>query len=228
MRTSTGSDIHLAELEIRESTVEMRRSQMNLDRYSITAPIEGLFVLSELRRGSEIAQVKLGDELGAGQHFAQVVDPRTINVEAKVNQADIELLRVGSPVRVRFDAFPGLQLDGKVRAIGALAVSPGRQSEYLREVPVTVQLSKNDPRLIPNLSVSADVVLDRAEDMPIVPREGIFQEPDSGQTFAYVRKGNGWEKRQVEVGLTNNVAAAIVSGLEPGDQVAAEVPANTN
>lgn len=228
LKASTGAQIHTAELQIREADVESRRARMNLDRYSITAPIEGLFVLSELRRGSEIAQVKLGDELGAGQHFAQIVDPKTINVQAKVNQADIEILRVGSPVRVRFDAFPGLELDGKLRAIGALAVSPGRQSEYLREVPVMMQLSESDPRLIPNLSVSADIVLDRAEDMRIVPLEGVFQESDSGQTFAYVLRGAGWEKRMIEVGLTNNVAAAVMSGLEPGEQVAIEAPTGTN
>ncbi|MBE0656447.1 MAG: HlyD family efflux transporter periplasmic adaptor subunit [Bryobacteraceae bacterium] len=228
LKTSTGSDIHMAELEIRETAVETRRAQMNLDRYSITAPIDGLFVLSELRRGSEIAQVKLGDELGAGQQFAQIVDPKTINVQAKVNQADIETMRLGSAVRVRFDAFPGLELGGKVGAIGALAVSPGRQSEHLREVPVTVKLNETDPRLIPNLSVSADIVLDRAEDTAIVPLESIFQEPDSGQRYAYVRKANGWEKRPIEIGLSSNVAAEVVSGLEPGEQVAAEMPSGAN
>ena len=228
MTASTGSDIRTAELRIRESEVETRRTRANLTRYEIAAPIEGMFVVSELRRGSEIAEVKLGDELGAGQHFAQIVDPKTINVQAKVNQADIEMVSVGIPVRVRFDAFPGLELDGKLRAVGALAVSPGRQSEHLREVPVTVKLSESDPRLIPNLSVSADIVLDRAEDAAIVPLEGIFQEPDSGQSYAYVRKGNGWEKRTVEIGLTNNVAAEVVSGLEPGEQVATETPSGAN
>lgn len=222
MTASTGSEIRTSELRIRESEVETRRARANLTRYDITAPIEGMFVVSELRRGSEIAEVKAGDELGAGQHFAQIVDPKTINVQAKVNQADIEMLSLGSPVRVRFDAFPGLELDGRVGAIGALAVSPGRQSEHLREVPVTVKLSETDPRLIPNLSVSADIVLDRAEDTPIVPLEGIFQEPGSGQPFVYVKTSSGWEKRAVELGLTNNVAAEVVSGLELGEQVAAE------
>lgn len=228
MAASTGSEVRSAGLQIRESEIETQRAQMNLSRYNIKAPIEGLFVVSELRRGSEIAEVKVGDELGAGQHFAQIVDPKTIQVQAKVNQADIEMLNVGVPVKVRFDAFPGLQLNGKLSGIGALAVSPGRQSEYLREVPVTVRLEESDPRLIPNLSVSADIVLDRIEDSPIVPLESIFQEPDSGQSYAYVRKGNGWEKRPIEVGLTSNVAAAVVSGLEPGEQVAAEAPAGLN
>jgi len=228
MTASTGSEIRTSELRIRESEVETRRARANLIRYNITAPIEGMFVVSELRRGSEIAEVKSGDELGAGQQFAQIVDPKTINVQAKVNQADIEMLSVGIPVRVRFDAFPGLELGGKLGAIGALAVSPGRQSEHLREVPVTVKLNETDPRLIPNLSVSADIVLDRAEDAPIVPLEGIFQEPDSGQPFVYVRTSTGWEKRAIEVGLTNNVAAEVVSGLEPGEQVAAEMPSGAN
>lgn len=228
MTASTGSDIRTSELRIRESEVETRRARVNLTRYDITAPIEGMFVVSELRRGSEIAEIKNGDELGAGQHFAQIVDPKTINVQAKVNQADIEMLSVGIPVRVRFDAFPGLELDGRLGAIGALAVSPGRQSEHLREVPITVKLKETDPRLIPNLSVSADIVLDRAEDTPIVPREGIFQEAGSGQPFVYVRKSSGWEKRSIEVGLTNNIAAVVVSGLEPGEQVATEMPSGAN
>lgn len=225
---SLGANIRESELRVQESAVEARRARMNLERLSITAPIGGMVVASTIRRGSEIVEIKSGDELGAGQHFVQIVDPGSILVEAKANQVDVERIRIGSPVRVRIDAFPGLTLEGKLQAIGALAVSPGRQSDHLREVNVTVSLNESDPRLIPNLSASADVIIDREEDAHIVPLDGIFEDPALGQTVAFVRTNGGWEKRPVEIGLANNLAAVVVSGLDPGDQIATEIPSGEN
>ena len=40
----------------------------------------------------------------------------------------------------------------------------------------------------------------------------------------YVKAEDGWQRRQVELGLSNNIVVAVTSGLEAGAEVAAETP----
>jgi len=55
-----------------------------------------------------------------------------------------------------------------------------------------------------------------------VPRECVFQE--AGADFVYVKAEDGWQRRHVELGLSNNLVFAVTSGLEAGAEVAAEPP----
>ncbi|HOK45379.1 MAG TPA: hypothetical protein PLK67_05580, partial [Bryobacteraceae bacterium] len=80
------------------------------------------------------------------------------------------------------------------------------------------------PRVIPNLSVGADVILATEESEGIVPREAVFYDPESQQPYAFVKTPDGWEKRELELGLSNHIAVAVRSGLSEGDIVAAEMP----
>ena len=43
-------------------------------------------------------------------------------------------------------------------------------------------------------------------------------------TFVYVKEGDVWRRREVELGLTSNIDAAVRSGLKPGEVVALEPP----
>jgi hypothetical protein len=64
----------------------------------------------------------------------------------------------------------------------------------------------------------------RSEDAALLPIECLFHE--GGKTLAYVKSASGWEKRPVELGLTNYIAAVVASGLREGEVVAAERPAH--
>jgi len=145
-------------------------------------------------------------------------------VNALVNQADIETVRVGARARVRFDAYPDLELPGRVYSIGAMPKTGGFRAEYVREIPVNIRLERLDPRVVPDLSVSADLVIEAETDTVVAPLEAVFQDQPGGETYVFVRQASGWERRPVEVALKNNVAAAIRSGLQPGEVIAAERP----
>ena len=94
----------------------------------------------------------------------------------------------------------------------------------MREVPVRLRIIGSDPRVLPSLTVSADVLLDRMENVLLVSRAAVFSQSPDGSPFALLRSGDGWERRSLQVGLTNHTAVAVLSGLTHGDIVAAETP----
>jgi hypothetical protein len=109
-----------------------------------------------------------------------------------------------------------MEFDGEVYTLGALAGGSMRGSAYLRTVPIRLKINGSDPRLIPDLSASADVVIEKAEGT-IVPLAAIHTEAD--KQVAYVKKGTTFEKRDVTLGLRNETHGVALAGLNAGDEV---------
>lgn len=219
------SQLKTASIELQQAQIELKRAEANADRMVLKAPIDGLVVMQTMFRGGEMVQIQAGDQLYAGMRFMQIVDPSSMIINAAVNQVDAESLRVGAKAKVRFDAFPGLELPATVHAIGAMTRPGGMRAAFVKEIPVILKMDKLDPRVIPDLSVSVDVQLESETQVAAVaPLAAIFQDGASQSPFVYVKSGDGWERREVQLGLTNNLVAAVRSGLRPGEVVAAEVP----
>ena len=224
-RISEEAELRQAELEMREAEVELKRARNNAEKLVVRAPMDGMVVHLDVFRHGEFGKVKEGDELWSGQPFLQVVDLSSMIVKAKVNQIDVEELRIGQRARVRFDAFPDLELPARVYSIGTVAKARQYRPDYVREVPVVLKLERTDPRVIPDLSVSADVIVEAAADeMPVVPRSAVFRDQPGGEPYVFVRSGDGWERRPVELGPGNHIFVAVRRGLEPGEEVAARRP----
>jgi len=147
-------------------------------------------------------------------------------MNATVNQVDAELLRIGMKATVRFDAYPGLELPGHVYAIGAVPVA-GRRPNFMRAIPVRLKLDKTDPRVVPDLSASADVTLDSEDEAVIAPLGAVFRNDPAVQPFVFLQTAGGWRKQEVKLGLSNNIAVAVRSGLSKGDVVALDPPQET-
>lgn len=160
-QASFAAEIRILEITALRQKRHLERHEHDLQFFTIKAPMDGLAVMQPIWRGGDMGQVEQGDQLGPGQLFMKVVDAKSMQVEAKANQVETSELRIGQPVRVRFDAFPGLELPGRVYSIGALATGGSMQSYYLRTIPVNITIDGFDPRLIPDLSASAEITLER-------------------------------------------------------------------
>jgi HlyD family secretion protein len=181
-------------------------------------------MMTVMRRGSaDQAQIKAGDQVAAGAAIMQVVDLTSMVVNASVNQVDAEQIRIGAKAHVHFDAYPDLELPAEVVGLGAMPKASSFRAEYVKEVAVSLRLLKLDPRVIPDLSVSADILLDTEPQALVVPRESIFSGGE-GKPYVFLQQPTGWVQRDIELSNSNFVAAAVRSGLRAGDVVATERP----
>lgn len=217
------------DLELQATKLELRRAQANADRMVMKAPMDGLVVVQNTFRGGDFGAIQQGDQILPGMLFMQVVDQSSMVINATVNQVDVQNLRLGQRAKVRFDAFPGLELPGHVVTIGAITKSAGTRAAFKKEVAVRLRLDKLDPRIIPDLSVSADIVLEETDSATVVPAEAIMSDASVAgaqpKPYVMVRGANGaWVRRDVQVGLVSNTHAAIREGLKPGEVVALEPP----
>jgi multidrug resistance efflux pump len=215
------------ELLVAKDQREVDRLRRDLQRMRVTTPVGGLVVLETIPKGSgQFDQTQLGDQVFPGSFFMRVVDLSEMIVKGMVNQADSQSIRLGQKAEVRLDAYPDMALAGRVTAIGAMAASGssggrwnmGARGEYIKWVDVEVTIDTKDARILPDLSASADLVLDSEQDKLLVPRSAIHREGD--QARVYVRQGDRFVDRLVELGTVNEIQAVVISGLQEGEEVA--------
>jgi multidrug resistance efflux pump len=227
VETSIQAQIRDDELDLEQSRIELKRAQTNADRMIVKAPIDGLAVMQQIPRGGELAQVQAGDQLWPGIMFLSIVDTRSMIVNASANQVDVERLRIGAKALVRFDAYPDLVLPARVYSLGGIAKSGGMRGDFVKLMPVKLKLEATDPRVIPDLSVSVDVVLaTEPQEAAVVPLGAVFHDSAAPAPFVFVRTESGWIRRDIELGVANNIAAAVRSGLRAGEVVALDRPSS--
>jgi HlyD family secretion protein len=219
------AQVRIAEVGEQQAELELKRAESNADKLLMKASIDGLVVMLQMFRGAEFGQVAVGDPIPSGMPFMQIVDPRSMVINAMVNQVDVERLRVGAKARVRFDAFPDLELPAHVFSVSAMPKSTySARAQFLKEIPVRLKLDKMDPRVIPDLSVSVDVILETEEATVVAPRGSVFNDEPAGRPYVYVQQVEGWQRRDVELGLASFLDVVVKSGLKPGEVVAIDKP----
>jgi HlyD family secretion protein len=206
------------EQQVRHHNRHVRDSQ----NFTIHAPISGLFVLNTIFRGGDFGQVQEGDQLSPGQPFAKVVDIRTMEVDSSVNQSESQAVRIGQTAKIHLDAFPQLEFTGKVISIGALGVSSGSSTYWVRKVPLQIAIDGSNPSLIPDLSASADLRLAAPRSGVLVPLEALGTSPHG--TTVEVRSGAGWKEVPVTISSRTNTMAVVTSGVSAGDEIAIAHP----
>lgn len=217
---SEKAQVRISELSLAQTRSEYKRADTNAQRLLVKAPIAGVIVMQSIWRGGDFGQAQQGDQLYPGQGFMSIVDPSSMVVNATVNQADGEKLRIGQKARIHFDAYPDLEIPAHVYSVGGIPKSNNFRPDWVKEIPVRLKLEKIDPRVLPDLSVAADVIIDfTSEDTVVVPASSLFEE--SGKWKVKVKTAAGkWETRPVERERSSFTHVAIRGGLKPGEEVA--------
>ena len=219
-RRAAEADIRILQIRRDRAANAERQAAGNAERMSIHAPIAGMAVVKTIWKGNNMAEVQEGEEVRAGVPIVDIVNPNSMRVRARVNQADVNELRVGQSVRVGLDAYPALSFDGRIAQISPLGVA-SVLSAKVRTFIVLVNVDGSHPNLMPDLSASLDVALDRTSNAIVIPRDAIRQ--DGSRTIVRVKHGDSFEDCAVTVQATNAHEALVTNGLDDGAVVARNI-----
>ena len=133
--------------------------------------------------------------------------------------AEAELSRVdsGHEVVVAPVAYPDLSLKGVVESVGSMAQSMSGRPDWQRYFEVVVALKESDPRLRPGMTVRTRILAGARDAAVLVPRLAVSW--DGNKAFCKVMKGAGEQRRDVELGISNDEFFEVLSGLQPGEKV---------
>ena len=218
-RHAAAAELKSLEIQRDRARDAMDYARKNTARLEIHAPIDGIVVLNSIWKGGQFGEAQEGDEVRPGVPFMQIVNPGAMQVRSRVNQADVSLLHVGQSVCVGLDAYPDLSFSGKVERIAAIGVTSGL-SDKVRSFNVLFSINGYDPRLMPDLSASLDVELQRIPDALVLPKEAVGTSGD--EDYVMAADGGRYSRKPVRVKAENDIDA-VVSGIGEGARVLATV-----
>ena len=212
-RQVEAADLRILEIQRDRAKRAVEYAQGNVEKMSIRSPMNGLVVLTPLSKGTRMVDPQEGDEVRTGGNVMLVVNPSAMQVMARVNQVDIENVRIGQSAEIRLDAYPDLLFPGKVENISAIVI-PGSGSKRIRHFSATVTIRGANPRLLPDLTASVDVPVQSLENVLMLPRSTIFHE--KGQVVVKVISNGKPESRPIKIRAMNESDVVIESGLQEG------------
>lgn len=212
-RKAAQADLRILEIRRDKAAQAMRMAETNASRMEVRSPIEGLAVIRTMWKSQGMAEILEGEEVRAGVPVVDIVNPSRMRVRVRVNQADINELAVGQPVRIGLDAYPDLSFGGRITQISPLAVT-STLSPKVRYFVMLADVDGSHEKLMPDLTASLDVELSRVPGALVVPRDALRL--DGTRAFLRVRRGSGVEEREVTLNALSAHEAAIAGGIEEG------------
>jgi cobalt-zinc-cadmium efflux system membrane fusion protein len=171
----------------------------------VLAPIGGEVVERLVAPGQVI-------QAGATQTFT-ISNMSTVWVLANVYQQDLPYVRVGDPVTILTDSYPGTEFHGKISYVAA-AVDP-----TTRTLQARIDVKNPQEKLKNNMYVVAQVQAGKVSNAITVPNAAVLRNAEN-EPFVYMVAGqNQFAMRSVSIGQSSEQTTEITSGLAPGDRV---------
>jgi len=205
------SDYDNAVASQKVSDAQVAEVKATIDRKTIRAPFSGLLGLR---------QVNLGQYLSAGQAIVPLQSLDPIYVNFGVPQQDAGQIKLGSTIRIISDDVKQRAYTGKVTAFDSVV------NESTRNVQVQATLSNPGGKLHGGMFVQVDISTGADRKVISIPATAINYAPYGDSVFVVGDmkdpKGNtyrGVRQQFVKIAGSRGDQVAIISGLNPGDEV---------
>ena len=188
-----------------EITALPQAPDASLRSQNVRAPISGRVAERKVELGTAVGRDNLETELFV------IVDLAHVWVEVSVSSPDLPMVREGQSVAVTLRGFPDATT-GRI-----VFVSPLLDKDT-RTARVVAAIENADGRWRPGSFVTAAILIEEHAAPIVAPFSAI--QTVQGRKAVFVRTKDGFEKRDVVLGLRDGQSVEIVSGLAAGEIVA--------
>jgi HlyD family secretion protein len=169
------SDVQIAQAQLANATAALQtrkatldQARIDLSRTQIRSPIDGVVIQRAIDLGQTVAA-----SLQAPLLFKIAQDLSQIQIEAKVDEADIGSIKDGDTATFTVDAFPDQGFQGRVAQVRLASTTVQNVVTY------SVMVQANNPRemLIPGMTANVRIVTNRRDNVLRAPNDGARFQP---------------------------------------------------
>ena len=216
-----------AEQQMTTARQSVKRAETDLGYATITSPINGVVLDKAVEEGQTVAA-----SFSTPTLFTIAQDLTDMRVIADIDEADIGEVKEGQRVSFTVDAFPNDIFQGEVTQVRQQATTESNVVTY----EVVISAPNADLKLKPGLTANVtiftleknDVLTVAAKALRFSPNEALIAEDETIQgsnakTKLWIREGKTFKAIPVEVGVSNGTTTEIISGVQPGTEVLADM-----
>lgn len=207
-----GVDAASAEARAARAAVEVARATSQQTR--IVSPIDGT-VISD--------PPDVGAVVHPERELFEVADMATLLVETDVPEARLSMVRIGAPVEIVLDAFPGRRFRGEVTEIGR------RIDRARATATVKVRFAEPSADVLADMAARVSFLTEQLTDeqlaaatRTVIPANAIATR--RGQKVVFVIEDAVVHERAVRLGRETPEGFELVEGPEPGTKLVANPP----
>lgn len=222
-RSSAGADQASLKQKRDQAAFQVQQDESGLQTLVLKAPLDGVLALQNHWQPNGSAPFRPGDRTWPGVAIAELPDPSSLKISARVEEAERGRVQLGQSATIHVDAVPDQSFDAHIDVI-----SPTASMDFTAGWPIPrnfsleLALAGVDPRLNPGMAATVRIAVDKTHDGLVIPASGLFRK--SGRTVAYRRSGTKFDEVEIEVLRRSGDEVLIAKGLKPGDQIALKDP----
>jgi HlyD family secretion protein len=162
-------------------------------------------------------QVIASNSFNAGTTIATIADLNKMIFEGKVDEAEVGKLKVDMPLEVNLGAIEDQSLEAKLKFIAP----KGNEEQGAVQFIIEADLFLNDSIFIrAGYSANASLVLERKDSIMAIPESLLQFDRETEKPYVEISLGEQtFEKRDIEIGISDGVNVEIISGLTKEDLI---------
>ena len=200
----------------RVADARIKVARENLERTRMHAPFAGTIAEVNGELGEFVTPSPPGI---ATLPVVDLIDTRCLTISAPIDEVDAPAVKVGLPVRITLDAFPGQHFAGRVKRIAPYVLEIEKQARTV-DVEADFETPAEATQLLPGYSADVEIILQTRENVLRIPSEALL---DDQRVLVFDPHSDTLQSRRVKTGLSNWKLTEITEGLKEGEQVVLSV-----
>ena len=176
-------------------------AQANLDQTTVVAPFDGVVASKALTAGA----------FTTPQTTIMTLASPGVEVHVTVEEARLAQVQPGLAVNLAVPAYPDVSFPARV-----VSVAPTGDARA-HTFDAKIVPDSQDQRLAPGMFAQVQVIATRKPDAILVPKEAVVQQGNNSVVF--VDDNGKASQRPVQIGITDDKSAEILSGVTAGEPV---------
>ncbi|MEM9016940.1 MAG: efflux RND transporter periplasmic adaptor subunit [Verrucomicrobiota bacterium] len=144
------AEAQMAQLEAESHAQQQQLNEAKQERLEVRSPIKGLVLQGDLERAE-------GTPLRTGDRLFEIAPIDSLLVEVALPESEISRVRVGMPVRIKLEAYPGETLEAELTRVPLRSEIRDGQNVFVCEATI----ENHDERFRPGMKGEAKVLGDR-------------------------------------------------------------------
>lgn len=207
-----------AEADLMKEQQRMDLYKKTMEEFTIKAPADGMVVYAREWNGKKKV---VGSTVNAWDPtVATLPDLREMESITYISELDIQKIAAGQKVKLKLDADPNKLLTGSVTTVANIGEQ--RPNSDSKVFEVRIKVNESDSTLRPAMTTANEILVARLDSVLSIPLECVHTEGPT--TFVYKKDGGSIVKQEVKLGLINDNATVVQSGIGEMDELLLTTP----
>ena len=199
----TLSEMRNTDVRVANARYDLDNANINLEKMKVIAPFDGVIV--------SLPHYTVNSRVNQGSAMVGIMDYVNLYVDINLPESAIEFVKPNQSVRITHYTLPDDTLQATISEL-----SPAISTET-RTFKGKILINNKELKIRPGMFVKADIVVDKAEEAIIIPKDVVVS--NRNRKYVFVIERNTAFMRIIKTGLEDEENIQVIEGLNENENL---------